>query len=85
MNLGLLKYLEKEQNQFEILIHLKLNLNDQVNIRNYSELNIANFKLYVVPVINLFKKQAEPQKINHQQLEYPLITDAHHPEFYQTY
>ena len=39
MNLGLLKYLEKEQNQFEILIHLKLNLNDQVNIRNYSELN----------------------------------------------
>ena len=85
MNLGLLKYLEKEQNQFEILIHLKLNLNDQVNIRNYSELNIANFKLYAVPVINLFKKQAEPQKINHQQLEYPLITDAHHPEFYQTY
>ena len=53
MNLGLLKYLEKEQNQFEILIHLKLNLNDQVNIRNYSELNVANFKLYVVPVINL--------------------------------
>lgn len=85
MNLGLLKHLEKEQNQFEILIHLKLNLNDQVNIRNYSELNIANFKLYVVPVINLFKKQAEPQKINHQQLEYPLITDAHHPEFYQIY
>jgi len=29
MNLGLLKHLEKEQNQFEILIHLKLNLNDQ--------------------------------------------------------
>lgn len=57
MNLGLLKYLEKEQNQFEILIHLKLNLNDQVNIRNYSELNIANFKLYVVPVINLFKNR----------------------------
>ena len=63
MNLGLLKHLEKEQNQFEILIHLKLNLNDQVNIRNYSELNIANFKLYVVPVINLFKKQANLKKL----------------------
>ncbi len=26
-----------------------------------------------------------PQKIVHKQLEYPLVTDAHHPEFYQVY
>ncbi|MFW2739509.1 type VI secretion system baseplate subunit TssF, partial [Acinetobacter baumannii] len=25
------------------------------------------------------------QKIVHKQLEYPLVTDAHHPEFYQVY
>lgn len=85
MKLDFLKHLDKGQHYFEILIHLKLNLNDQVNIKNYSELNIANFKLYVTPAVNLFRKQAEPQKINHKQLEYPLITDAHHPEYYQTY
>ncbi|MCO8107731.1 type VI secretion system baseplate subunit TssF [Acinetobacter indicus] len=84
LNLDFLHYFE-DQSQFELLIHLKLNLNDQMVIRNYSELNVANFKLFATPVVNLFEKQAEPQKIDHKQLEYPLVTDAHHPEFYQMY
>ncbi|MFH7766976.1 type VI secretion system baseplate subunit TssF [Acinetobacter sp. BSP-28] len=85
LNLGFLKHLSPEQTEFEVLIHLKLNLNDQTCIQNYTELNIANFKLFSTPVVNLFYKQAEPQKINHKKLTYPLITDAHHPEFYQVY
>jgi len=85
LDLSRLKGLLNQQNQFEILIHLKLNLNDQAVVRNYSELNIANFKLFTTPAINLFEKQAEPQKISHTQLQYPLITDAHHPELYQVY
>ncbi|NHB59145.1 type VI secretion system baseplate subunit TssF [Acinetobacter shaoyimingii] len=85
LNLNVLKGVIKDKHQFEILIHFKLNLNDQAVIRNYSELNIANFKLFSTPAVNLFEKSAEPQKINHKQLEYPLITDAHHPEFYQVY
>ncbi len=75
----------QQQNSFEILIHLKLNLNNQALLRNYSALNVANFKLFSTPAINLFEKQAEPQKILHTQLHYPLITDAHHPELYQVY
>ncbi|OTG86382.1 type VI secretion system protein ImpG [Acinetobacter sp. ANC 4558] len=85
LNLSFLKQLKEDQTEFEIQIHLKLNLNDQSIIRNYSELNTANFKLFTTPVVNLFEKKAEPQKINHKQLEYPLITDTHHPEFYQVY
>ncbi|TCB50758.1 type VI secretion system baseplate subunit TssF [Acinetobacter sp. ANC 4779] len=85
LDLNFLKHLPTEQNEFEVRIHLKLNLNDQACIRNYAELNVANFKLFSVPVVNLFNKQAEPQKINHKQLEYSLVTDAHHPEFYQVY
>lgn len=85
LDLSRLKGLLGQQNQFEILIHLKLNLNDQAVVRNYSELNVANFKLFTTPAINLFEKQAEPQKISHTQLQYPLITDAHHPELYQVY
>ena len=85
LNLNFLRKLKIEHDYFEIQIHLKLNLNDQAVIRNYSELNVANFKLFTAPAINLFEKNAEPQKINHKQLEYPLITDAHHPEFYQVY
>ncbi|MCH7307748.1 type VI secretion system baseplate subunit TssF [Acinetobacter sp. NIPH 1852] len=77
--------LQQQHSSFEILIHLKLNLNDQAVVRNYSELNIANFKLFTTPAINLFEKQAEPQKIAHTQLQYPLVTDAHHPELYQVY
>lgn len=85
LDLNFLKHLPAEQNEFEVLIHLKLNLNDQACIRNYAELNVANFKLFSAPVVNLFNKQAEPQKINHKQLEYSLVTDAHHREFYQVY
>lgn len=85
LDLSRLKGLLGQQNQFEILIHLKLNLNDQAVVRNYSQLNVANFKLFTTPAINLFEKQAEPQKISHTQLQYPLITDAHHPELYQVY
>lgn len=85
LNLAFLRFLKESQQSFEIQIHLKLNLNDQAIIRNYSELNIANFKLFTSPVVNLFEKQAEPQKINHKNLEYPLITDAHHPEFFKVY
>ena len=85
LDLSRLKGLLGQQNQFEVLIHLKLNLNDQAVVRNYSELNVANFKLFTTPAINLFEKQAEPQKISHTQLQYPLITDAHHPELYQVY
>ena len=84
-DLSVLKGLLQQQNNFEVLIHLKLNLNDQAIVRNYSELNIANFKLFTTPAINLFEKQAEPQKISHTQLQYPLLTDAHHPELYQVY
>lgn len=84
-DLSVLKGLLQQQKNFEVLIHLKLNLNDQAVVRNYSELNIANFKLFTTPAINLFEKQAEPQKISHTQLQYPLLTDAHHPELYQVY
>ena len=84
LNLDFLHYFE-DQSQFELLIHLKLNLNDQMVIRNYSELNVANFKLFVATVVNLFETQAEPREIDHKQLEYRLVTDAHHPEFYQMY
>lgn len=85
LDLSQLKGILQQHSSFEILIHLKLNLNDQAVVRNYSELNIANFKLFTTPAINLFEKQAEPQKIAHTQLQYPLVTDAHHPELYQVY
>lgn len=85
LDLGILKGRLQQQSSFEILIYFKLNLNDQAVVRNYSELNIANFKLFTSPAVNLFEKQAEPQKLTHTQLHYPLITDSHHPESYQVY
>jgi len=85
LDLGILKGRIQQYESFEVLIYFKLNLNDQSMIRNYSELNVANFKLFTSPAINLFEKQAEPQKITHTQLYYPLITDTHHPESYQVY
>lgn len=85
LKLDFIKYFNLEQSEFELQMHFKLNLNDQASIRNYSELNAANFKLFSAPIVNLFKKQAEPQKINHKRMEYPLITDAHHPEYFQAY
>ncbi len=85
LNLSFLKELNIETAEFELHIHFKINLNDQAMVRNYSELNSANFKLFATPVINLFPKQAEPQKIDHLRLEYPLMSDVHHPEYFQVY
>ncbi|WP_180183602.1 type VI secretion system baseplate subunit TssF [Acinetobacter sp. YH01020] len=85
LNLDFIKFLSLEHSEFEVQMHFKLNLNDQAAIRNYSELNAANFKLFATPIVNLFNKQAEPQKINHKRMEYPLVTDAHHPEYFQAY
>lgn len=85
LNLGFLHLLDTAENEFEVQVHFKMNLNDQAALRNYTELNAANFKLFCTPAVNLFKKQAEPQKIDHKRMEYPLLTDAHHPEYYQAY
>ncbi|WP_216934125.1 MULTISPECIES: type VI secretion system baseplate subunit TssF [unclassified Acinetobacter] len=85
LNLNFLKDINIGSAEFELCIHFKTNLNDQVQVRNYSELNSANFKLFATPVVNLFPKQAEPQKIDHLRLEYPLITDVHHPQYFQVY
>jgi type VI secretion protein, VC_A0110 family len=85
LNLDFIKFLSLEHSEFDVQMHFKLNLNDQAAIRNYSELNAANFKLFATPIVNLFNKQAEPQKINHKRMEYPLVTDAHHPEYFQAY
>ncbi|CAM4326355.1 type VI secretion system baseplate subunit TssF [Acinetobacter pragensis] len=85
LNLGFLHLLDAAANEFEVQVHFKMNLNDQAALRNYTELNAANFKLFCTPAVNLFKKQAEPQKIDHKRMEYPLLTDAHHPEYYQAY
>lgn len=85
LNLNFLKSVMEDITDFELQIHFKVDLNDQAVIRNYAELNSANFKLFSTPIVNLFEKQAEPQKIDHQQLEYPLISDAHHPEYFQVY
>ncbi len=84
LDLEFLQYLTNDDT-FEINVHLKLNLNDQTIVRNYSELNVANFKLFTCPIINLFEKLAEPQRINHKQLEYPLFADSHFPELFQIY
>ena len=85
LDLGCLKGKIQQQLKFEIVIHLQLDLNDQAVVRNYTELAAANFKLFTTPVVNLFEKYAEPQKINHTQLQYPFITDAHHPTHYHVY
>ena len=85
LNLKGLKKLTQRNSQFELHVHLKLNLTDPAIVHNYSALNIANFKLFSSPAVNLFEKKAEPQKIDHKKLEYPILTDAHHPEFYRVY
>jgi type VI secretion system protein ImpG len=63
LNLAALKPHLKQHNEFELQLHFKLNLNDQAVVRNYSELDVANFKLFTSPAVNLFEKQAEPQKL----------------------
>lgn len=70
-NLGIVTWPAKVR-EFEIEIHSGDIFPGEVNI------NAEMFKLHCCPVINLFKRTAEPVRLTQKRYEYPVVADAHH-------
>lgn len=70
---------------FFIELKFKLDTHNNQFIQLFSQLSAKNIRLFCTPVINLFKKPAEPIKINHKQVKYHVVGDAHHSQFYEIY
>lgn len=79
------RVLASNPDTFFIEFRFKLDAHETKYIKAFSQLDEKNIKLFCTPVINLFKKPAEPIKINHKQLKYHVISDVHHPQFYEVY
>lgn len=77
--------LSQGNKDFFIELRFRVDSNNNKFIQTFSQLNPKNIQLFCTPVINLFKKSAEPIKINHKQVRYHIIGDVHHPQFYEIY
>jgi len=54
-------------------------------VRLLQTLSAANFKLGCVPAVNLFKRAAEPIRVTHQQVSYPVLPQGRRPDAYEVY
>jgi type VI secretion system protein ImpG len=66
-------------------LFFKLDLTDMTQLKAFEQLHKSHLRLFCTPVVNLFKRPAEPIRINHQQREYPLIVDVRQPSSYEIY
>lgn len=48
-------------------------------------LSVAHFKLFATPVVNLFRRPAEPIRVTHRELAYPVVADARHASAHDIY
>ncbi len=66
-------------------LFFKIDMTDMVKLKAFEQLNKNHLRLFCTPVVNLFKRPAEPIRIDHKQMEYPLIADVRQPASYEIY
>jgi type VI secretion system protein ImpG len=70
---------------FSVELFFKLDLTDITKLKAFEQLSARHLRLFCTPVVNLFKRPAEPIRIDHRQMEYPLIADVREPASYEIY
>lgn len=66
--------------EFEIFFVLK---NRDITLVN--NITISNFRLFVTPIINLYKKRCNPVLLDHNRVENQVVVDRHNPTLYKIY
>lgn len=57
----------------------------ELDERLLEQLGPQHLKLHCTPVVNLFKQQADPIRLTHEQFEYPVVADHRRPYAYELY
>ncbi len=79
--LGLDQHLEEGVgNSVELYIYL-----DRSHIELERNISPENFALGCSPIVNLFKRRAEPISMEHEQSSYTIVPDARFPDNFETY
>ena len=79
--LGLSKHIEEDYgNAVEFYIYL-----NRSHIELERNISTDNFALGCTPIINLFKRRAEPINLEHEQTSYTIVPDARFPDNFETY
>ncbi len=68
-----------------IELFFKTDMTDIVKLKAFEQLSKNHLRLFCTPIVNLFKRPAEPIRIDHKQMEYPLIADVRQPASYEIY
>lgn len=68
-----------------IELFFKMDMADMAKLKAFEQLNKSQLKLFCTPVVNLFQRPAEPIRVDHRQIHYPLIADLRQPASYEIY
>lgn len=66
-------------------LFFKLDMTDMTKLKAFEQISKQHIRLFCTPVVNLFKRPAEPIRIDHRQMQYPLIADVRQPASYEIY
>lgn len=68
-----------------IELFFKMDMTNVRKLKAFEQLDKSHLKLFCTPVVNLFKRPAEPIRVDHRQTYYPLIADIRQPASYEVY
>lgn len=86
LDFALLTSLIAEQSRtFKLHFLLQGPLEAGLDERLLEQLSAQHFKLQCTPVVNLFKQHADPIRLSHEQVEYPVVADHRRAYAYEIY
>lgn len=78
-------HLPEQCRSFKLHFLLQGPLEAGLDERLLEQLSTQHFRLQCTPVVNLFKQHADPIRLSHQQVEYPVVADHRRAYAYEVY
>lgn len=78
-------HLSDQSRSFKLHFILQSPLEAGLDERLLDQISTPHFKLQCTPVVNLFKQHADPIRLTHEQVEYPVVADHRRAYAYEVY
>ena len=83
--LQLSTFLPEQCRSFKLHFLLQSPLEAGLDERLLEQISTQHFKLQCTPVVNLFRQHADPIRLTHEQVEYPVVADHRRAYAYEVY
>ena len=78
-------FLPEQCRSFKLHFLLQSPLEAGLDERLLEQISTQHFKLQCTPVVNLFRQHADPIRLTHEQVEYPVVADHRRAYAYEVY